>query len=154
MWQKTIKKLYGFIAYSKTMANFYKKLLKRHCFEFAAYSFLAALKHPSFLKRLMRAFKKSDEVKRVDSYVELASIGVDPKETGKGIGGQLVNYLIEHTDFEKFSYISLETDADNNGNVNHFYENCGFKLIKTYSTPEGRRMNEYHYGQEEVKEPS
>lgn len=135
----------GFIAYSNDYSNLYKELVRKHCLKFAVYSLLAVLKHPRFLKRLARAFKKSDQVKRRDPYVELASIGVNPKDRGRGVGSHLVKYLVEHTDFTKFSYISLETDADNNADINRFYKNCGFELIKTYSTPEGRRMNEYHF---------
>ena len=96
-------------------------------------------------QRLLGAFKKSDEVVKTEKYVELASIGVNPKVTGKGIGSKLIDFLKEHTDFNKYAYINLETDADNNDAANEFYKKNGFVLSREYTTPEGRRMNEYHY---------
>ena len=65
---------------------------------------------------------------------------------GKGIGTALIDYLKSMIDFTNYSFISLETDADNNSAVNQFYIANGFKLDKQYTTAENRRMNEYHYG--------
>lgn len=138
-------RLLGFIAYSRDYSNFYKGLIKHHILEFGAGAAGAALRHPSFTKRLLGAFKKSDEVVKTEKYVELASIGVNPKVTGKGIGSKLIDFLKEHTDFNKYAYINLETDADNNDAANEFYKKNGFVLSREYTTPEGRRMNEYHY---------
>lgn len=139
------KEILGFIAYSNDYAQFYKNLLKKHLVEFAGCSLIAAIKHPSFIKRILRAFGKSDEVKREYSYVELASIAVDSQFKGAGIGSALIDYLKKMTNFSEYAYISLETDADNNEHVNNFYKKNDFKLFRCYCTPEGRRMNEYHY---------
>lgn len=142
------KQILGFIAYSKDYSRFYSELKKNHLLEFALCSVGVALRHPSFIKRLLGAFKKSDEVKRTEKYVELASIGVYSTNQGKGIGGQLVDYLISIVDFDKYEYISLETDAVNNKTANDFYQKKEFKLAREYTTAEGRRMNEYHYCRE------
>lgn len=138
-------RLLGFIAYSKDYSNFYKGLIKHHILEFATGAASAALRHPSFTKRLLGAFKKSDEVVKTEKYVELASIGVNPNVEGKGVGSKLIDYLKDHTDFNRFAYISLETDAENNDAANAFYKKNGFVLSGEYTTPEGRKMNEYHY---------
>ena len=140
-------KVVGFIAYSKDYARFYKNLIKRSILQFAFYSIIAAIKHPSFIGRLLGAFGKSDEVTKKEEYVELASIGVNPLYKGKGVGTQLISFLKENTDYNEYEYIALETDADNNDNVNRFYVKNGFELVRTYSTKQGRRMNEYHYGE-------
>ena len=50
-------RLAGFIAYSNDYPNFYKALIKNHLFRFAFCSMGAALRHPSFIKRLLGAFK-------------------------------------------------------------------------------------------------
>lgn len=139
----------GFVAYSNDYSKFYTELKRNHLLKFAICSLVAVIKHPSFLKRLMRAFKKTEEVKRNERYVELASIGVLKDEQGRGIGGKLVDYLISKVDFSKFEYINLETDAENNDSVNDFYKNKGFKLKREYVTLEGRHMNEYRYKLEE-----
>lgn len=138
-------KLAGFIAYSNDYPNFYKGLLRKHFVRFAFCSMLAMLHHPSFCKRLLGAFKKSEEVKKKEQYVELASICVNPKAGGKGIGSKMIEKLKEMTDFTVYSYINLETDACNNDAVNKFYVKNGFQLARNYTTAEGRKMNEYRY---------
>ena len=139
-------RLAGFIAYSNDYPNFYKGLIKNHLFRFAFCSMGAALRHPSFIKRLLGAFKKSDSVIKSEKYVELASICVEPKMGKKGIGSQLIDHLKEMVDFNKYAYINLETDAVNNDAVNRFYVKNGFKLARSFSSAEGRKMNEYRFG--------
>ena len=95
--------------------------------------------------RLIRAFLKPGESRREENYVELASIGVNPNIKSKGVGTQLISHLKELVDFEKYAYISLETDAVNNEGANHFYQKNGFVLEREYETHEGRKMNEYRW---------
>ena len=138
-------KLVGLLAYSRDYPNFYKGLIKRSIIQFGLCSFLAVLRHPSFAKRLLSAFKKSDSVVKTERYVELSSICVEPDSAGKGIGTQLIDHLKSMVDFRQYAYINLETDADHNESANRFYQKNGFRLAETYTTAEGRRMNEYHY---------
>ena len=114
-------------------------------FKFAACSICAAIKHPSFIKRLLRAFKKSEKVARNERYVQLASLCVDPLLKRKGVGSALVSHLKKMVDFSMYAYINLETDAEKNDDANKFYSKNGFRLERTYVTPEGRKMNEYRY---------
>ena len=122
----------GFIAYSKDYPRFYNQLIKKHLLRFAFCSLGAAIRHPSFIKRLLRAFNKSHEVKKEEAYIELASICVDPKEEGKGIGTRLIDKMKAITDFSFYAYINLETDACENDAVNKFYINNGFRLNRSY----------------------
>lgn len=138
----------GFIAYSNDYSSFFRGLVRHHLLRFAICSFTAAIRHPSFIKRLFGAFAKSDSVAKTERYVELASICVDPNAEGSGIGTALIAYLKKKTDFSKFAYINLETDADYNDRANSFYVKNGFRLFRTYATNEGRRMNEYRYSPE------
>lgn len=142
---KDNSKLIGFIAYSKNYPQFYKGLIKHHLIKFAFCSLGAALRHPSFIKRLLGAFKKSDSVVKDDRYVELASICVDPATESKGVGTALIDHLKSIVDFNTYAYINLETDADGNDGVNRFYIKNGFQLDREFTTAEGRRMNEYKY---------
>ncbi len=137
--------LIGFLAFSKNMSAFYKYMLKKHFFAFLFYSFLAFLRKPKVFFRLLRALNKSDETKRTENYVELSSIGVLPDYKGLGAGSLLIDKLKSIVDFNTFSYINLETDADNNDKVNVFYVKNGFILVDEYKTREGRRMNEYRF---------
>ena len=138
-------RLVGFIAYSNDYPRFYKGLIKNHLPKFAVCSAGAAIRHPSFIKRILGAFKKSESVVKTERYVELASICVDPGIESKGLGSQLIDYLKSIVDFNKYAYINLETDAACNEGVNRFYGKNGFKLKRQFVTAEGRRMNEYRY---------
>lgn len=139
------KDLIGFVAYSYDYPMFYKNLVKKHIVKFALCSLLATVKHPSFIKRLFGAFRKSNEVQKEEKYVEIASICVNPEKSGKGTGTLLIDYVKNNVDFRIYEYINLETDAKDNDRVNKFYIKNGFKLHRTYTTKEGRRMNEYRY---------
>ena len=139
-------RLMGFIAYSNDYPRFYKGLMKKHLLKFALCSACAAIRHPSFVKRLLGAFKKSESVVKSERYVELASICVDPNIENRGVGSKLIDCLKEIVDFKTYAYINLETDAEFNDIANRFYLKNGFVLEREFVTAEGRRMNEYRYG--------
>lgn len=135
----------GFLAYSGDMSGLYKSMIKTRLIPFAWYSLGAFLRKPEVFVRLLRSFLKPAETKRNEDYIELSSIGVKPDVKAKGIGTELINELKKNFDSEKYAYIALETDATNNDAVNRFYESNGFKLVREYETPEGRKMNEYRW---------
>lgn len=138
----------GFAAYSLDMSSLYRYMIRNRLFLFAYYALGAVLAKPSIVPRLLGAFSRSEESRRTEPYAELASLGVCPQEKGRGIGTALVNEVKERVARSGCSYISLETDADDNDKVNNFYLRNGFMLARVYTTKEGRRMNEYHYPNE------
>jgi len=140
----------GFLAYSGDYSGLYKYMIKRKLIPFAWYSLGAFIRKPKVFIKLIRAFLKSDDVKREEKYIELASIGVLPGSKSKGVGSALIGELKKRADFDLYSYISLETDAVNNDAANRFYRKNGFELIRTYATREGRQMNEYRYSNENI----
>ena len=135
----------GFLAYSADMSGLYKHMIKKRLISFAFYSAGAFLRKPKIFMRLIRAFLKPGESRREENYVELSSIGVSPKVKSKGVGSALISWLKENVDFAKYSYIALETDAENNEGANRFYVKNGFTLVREYETHEGRKMNEYRF---------
>lgn len=135
----------GFLAFSTNMSNFYKTLLKRRFFSLGWYSFIATLKNPKIMFRLLRAFTYSKSSERKEKYMELSSIGVLPNQEGKNIGSNLIEKLKEIFKNSNCEYIKLETDAINNEKANNFYLKNGFILKESYKTPEDREMNEYRY---------
>ena len=140
---KQNNEIVGFIAYSSDISDLYKYLIKKKLLLFAWYSFIAFIKNPKILFRLLSAFSKSEEVNRKEKYIELASIGVKPDVKAQGIGSSMISYMKEQIDFNEYGYISLETDAENNEYANKFYQKNGFILERTYETKQGRKMNEY-----------
>lgn len=94
---------------------------------------------------IIRAFLKPSDVKRAEKYVELSSIGVNPKFKSKGIGSMLIDELKRQVNFEQFAYITLETDAVDNDGAIHFYEKNGFIRERIFETKEGRKMYEYRF---------
>ena len=135
----------GFLAYSGNYSGLYKYMIRRKLIPFAWYSLGAFIRKPRVFLRLIRAFSKSEDVRRNEKYIELASIGVKPEIKSKGVGTELIKYLKTTVNFDVYKYISLETDAENNEGANHFYLKNGFKLERVYKTKEGRVMNEYRY---------
>lgn len=135
----------GFLAYSGDLNGLYKYMIKKRLILFAWYSLGAFFRKPTVFMRLVRAFLKPSESKREEKYVELASIGVAPNVKSKGIGSQLIDALKAQVDFEKYVYITLETDAVNNDGANHFYKKNGFVIEREFETNEGRKMYEYRW---------
>ena len=138
-------KIIGFLAYSGDLSSFYKYLLKRHFLPLAWHAGIAFIRKPKIFLRLIRAFSYSEDAKRDEKYVELSSIGVLPEMAGKGVGTQLMRSLKRKVDGEKYRYIKLETDAENNEAANSFYRKNEFMLDHEYVTYEGRKMNEYRF---------
>ena len=141
------RELVGFLAYSSNLSGLYKFMIKKRLIPFAWYALGAFFRKPKVFMRLVRAFLKPGESKREESYVELASIGVRPDQKGSGIGSKLIDALKKQVDFTRFSYINLETDAKDNEAANGFYVKNGFELTRSFTTHEGREMNEYRYGE-------
>ena len=135
----------GFLAYSYDTTGAYKHMLQRYFFPFAWYSFLSFLKKPSIFFKMLSALTMPHATKREADYVKIFSIGVDPDCRKGGVGTHLMNELKKRIDFDRYEYITLETDAKDNDEVNRFYLRNGFRLSSDYMTFEGRRMNKYHF---------
>lgn len=144
------EKAIGFLAYSRNFSGLYKYMIKTRLLQFGRYSVSAFFRRPSTFMRLIRAFLKPSEAKREEQYVELSSIGVNPSIQSKGVGSLLIDELKKTVDFNKFAYITLETDAINNENAIHFYEKNGFVKERMYETKEGRKMIEYRFAGEKL----
>lgn len=140
----------GFLAYSSDMSGLYKHMIKYRLIQFCWYSLGAFCRKPKTFLRLVRAFLKPNEAKRDVEYVELASIGVSPVYKSIGVGSKLIAELKKSVNFDRYKYISLETDAVDNDAVNNFYCKNGFVLFREFETHEGRKMNEYRFMRSKV----
>lgn len=141
-------KALGFLAFSSNFSGLYKFMIKTRLIQFGWYSVGAFFRKPSAFLHIIKAFLKPSETRRKERYVELASIGVNPRSKSKGVGSKLIEELKNRVDFKKYAYITLETDATNNEAAIRFYEKNGFIKERKYITSEGREMFEYRYRKE------
>lgn len=139
------EKAIGFLAYSADFSGLYKFMIKKRLIQFGWYSVGAFFRRPSAFMHIIKAFLKPREVKRKEEYIELSSIGVDPKFKSNGVGSLLIDELKKQIDFKKYAYITLETDAIDNEATIHFYEKNGFIRERVFKTDEGRKMYEYRF---------
>lgn len=133
----------GFVIGSTQPGGLYSRLIRNNCLQFAWAAFPAFLHRPAILPRLLRAFSRSGEGLPVLNCGTLMSIAVAPEAQGKGVGKVLVREFLIEARKRGLEYVNLTTDARNNDATNAFYLAQGFTLFGSYTTPEGRQMNEY-----------
>jgi ribosomal protein S18 acetylase RimI-like enzyme len=133
----------GFVAGTSNPGGFYSSLLKREWYKFARASIIPILRKPSAIKRILRAVSHPSNNPIGDDVAGLFSIGIIPETQGVGAGRKLVTTFLISAKERGCNKAFLTTDRDDNDAVNAFYEKLGFKIIRQYVTPEGRRMNEY-----------
>jgi ribosomal protein S18 acetylase RimI-like enzyme len=133
----------GFVAGVVSQSGFYWRLLKNRKWHFAAAAARSALRRPSIMPRLWRALRRPEESRAAAADACLMSIAVAPRAEGHGLGGELVGAFCRAVLARGVRRISLTTDEVGNDRVNRFYERQGFRLARSYRTPEGRAMNEY-----------
>jgi ribosomal protein S18 acetylase RimI-like enzyme len=137
------EKIIGFVAGTLQPAGFYSRLVRRRWWRFALASFKPALLKPVIIPRLFRALRKPGEVQSQSGVGLLMSIGVLPEAQGQGIAHELVKRFLFEARQRGLKQVNLTTDRLKNEKVNAFYERLGFDVIRTFTTPEGRQMNEY-----------
>lgn len=137
------ERIIGFVAGTDQPAGFYERLLKKRWWRFAIASFPAIIKETSAFLRLIRAFSMPKLVSAEKGRGTLMSIAVLPSEQKKGLARPLVKAFLAESVKRGLRYVDLTTDKKNNELANHFYVRQGFSLLRSFTTPEGREMNEY-----------
>jgi GNAT superfamily N-acetyltransferase len=135
--------IHGFVAGTSQPAGFYRRLLRHRLLRFGWAALMPILNRPVIIPRLLRAINMPSQAEKGEKCGILMSIAVDPAYQGKGVGKKLVSAFLEETHRWGLEYVDLTTDAVNNKSANSFYQSIGFKLVRTFNTPEGRSMNEY-----------
>ena len=133
----------GFVAGTGQPSGFYRRLLRQRWWRFALASVAPVFKRPSVIPRLLRAFSMPRQVAQEEGRGTLMSIAVLPEAQGKGVGKALVHAFLKEAARRGLRQVDLTTDRDNNEATNHFYQSLGFIFERTFTTPEGRAMNEY-----------
>ncbi len=133
----------GFVIGVTQQAALYARLAKERWGAFALASVGAALRRPTVVPRLLRAFSYAAASKATAAEALLMSVGVAPEAGRQGLGQMLVGRFLSAMEERGVSAVSLATDRDGNDRTNRFYQSLGFRVAKTYVTPEGRWMNKY-----------
>jgi ribosomal protein S18 acetylase RimI-like enzyme len=135
--------LAGFVVGSMNSRGFYRRLLRHHWIRFALAAIPGVLRRPRIVRRVARAMRYPGTTPVGADVVGLFSIAVAPEAQGRSIGRRLVDEFVERSRHRGGTEIYLTTDADGNDATNAFYRSRGFDCRRTYTTAEGRRMNEY-----------
>ncbi len=135
--------LIGFVAGTDQPAGFYRRLIKQRWWRFGLASILPVLRQPTIIPRLLRAFTMPQQVARGDQIATLMSIAVLPETQGQQLGKKLVSAFLEECRRREINQVNLTTDRLKNDFVNEFYLRMGFQCINSFTTLEGREMNEY-----------
>ena len=138
-------RILGFVVGTSQPSGFYSRLLRSRMWHFGWTSLVPFLKKPQILPRLLRAFTMPGQKTCVPNCGTLMSIAVLPQTQGKGVGLRLVNAFLGEAERRGLQYVNLTTDLLDNECANRFYQKLGFSLLRSYTTPEGRQMNEYIY---------
>jgi ribosomal protein S18 acetylase RimI-like enzyme len=133
----------GFATGTAQPAGFYRRLLCRRWWRFALASAVPVMRRPRIAPRLVRALAMPGRVTRQPGRGTLMSIAVVPEGRGQGIGGALVRAFIDEAGRRGVRQVDLTTDQQDNQTGNRFYGSLGFVRERTFTTPEGRVMNEY-----------
>jgi ribosomal protein S18 acetylase RimI-like enzyme len=133
----------GFVAGALDPRGFYRRLLMRDWLAFGVRALPAAVRRPARIRRLVRAIRHPGANPAGEGVAGLFSLAVDPAAQGRSVGRLLVERFLEVAAARGASSVYLTTDAAENERVNRFYERCGFQVARTFTTPEGRVMNEY-----------
>jgi ribosomal protein S18 acetylase RimI-like enzyme len=136
----------GFIVGYLDPSQFYA-LLRRRWWLLAWTATKGMLRAPSLLARVSGNFRRVRRSAKPragqELGVELASVGVLPAASGKGLGKALIAAFTHRARTCGGDQIYLTTDAENNDKVNTLYVSLMFTLAETFIAPGGRLMNKY-----------
>jgi GNAT superfamily N-acetyltransferase len=136
--------LSGFVIGSSDPVGLYRRMLVRRWWRFGAAATIRALRYPETVPRLFTALRSARRAAPHEVGTGLLmSVAVNPSAHGAGIGRLLLHNFLSEALKRGLHRVVLTTDALNNDRVNRFYTRFGFALSRTFTTGQGRAMNEY-----------
>lgn len=133
----------GFAAGVQHLPDFYRKLTTKRLLTFGMASIRAALRRPSIIPRLLRAWNAPRQASEAACSATLMSIAVAPEAKGLGAGKLLIQAFLKEMARRGIPQISLTTDRDNNAPTLRFYQGLGFSVVRAFQTREGRWLCEF-----------
>ena len=135
--------LLGLMVGTSAPQQIYRRLARDHVWEFAWASLGAVARKPVILPRLVRALRRQSNAEGQEADALMMSLAVSPSARGRDLGRALMCTALADARRRGCRTVALITDRDHNDHVNHFHQAIGFKIVRTFATPEGRYMNEY-----------
>jgi len=133
----------GFAVGTTQPRGFYRSLFLRRWHRFLLASAIPVLKNPRSVLSLLRRLSAVSADNYPPSEALLMSVAVSPNWQGQGMGSELIDEFLMRAKQKGAASVSLTTDKLNNDRVNQFYVQSGFDCIRSFTTSEARRMNEY-----------
>ena len=135
----------GFAAGTSVPDFFFPMIRKKRLFRFAWSALPGLLKNPIFVvRKCWSALSyKGEPVPNIGNAALLSSLAVSPSCAGRGIGAELVSAFGKEMKRSGATAMYLTTDAEENDQVNRFYEKCGFQLRDSFVRPGKRVMNRW-----------
>jgi GNAT superfamily N-acetyltransferase len=136
-------KIVGFLASIKNPVDFYRRLKKTKWNLLMPPLFKFVFKQPIYaLKKIYEAiFYKGDSEAILDKAVLLSSFCLIVSHQRLGLGSKLLKYFEGCCKSSNFNFVYLTTDANDNHNVNLFYEKNSYFITKKIERAGGRIMN-------------
>ncbi len=133
----------GFVCGSIQPSGFYWRFVLKQWKKLISVVPPVIMQNPFIIGRLIWRFIAPPQASVRPGTATLFSIGVMPEYQNKGIGKALIQIFLNAVRQHGVHEVNLTTDRDNNESTNAFYQRLGFRLVRSYKTPEGRWMNEY-----------
>jgi ribosomal protein S18 acetylase RimI-like enzyme len=132
----------GFVAGTTEPEAFYAWLRRKRGPVMALAAGPALARRPLMVgRRLASAIRyRGDAPRRIPDAALLASVGVHPDSSGRGLGGMLVGAFVARALEAGRPVTYLSTDVAGNDRVLEFYRRQGFREAERLRRPEGREM--------------
>lgn len=107
------------------------------------------LAHPSLLVRVVRTLGRVGRgsahafVPPGNEPCELSSLAVEPSQTSRGVGAELVSRFLDVARERGGDVVFVSTDAVGNNRANRFYSRLGFELAHAEERDAARSLNHW-----------
>jgi ribosomal protein S18 acetylase RimI-like enzyme len=137
------QRIVGFVCGSTQPSGFYKRFFKKQWLHIVLATLWPVVRNPSISPRLVWRVLRPPQASTDSGTATLLSIAVLREHQNKGVGKLLAQEFLSEMQRRGIERVNLTTDKEGNDAGNAFYQRLGFRLARSFVTPEGRWMNEY-----------
>jgi ribosomal protein S18 acetylase RimI-like enzyme len=133
----------GFVCGTTQPEGFYGRFFRARWVQIVPVLAQATLRRPSLVARIVWRVARPPQVSETKGGASLLSLAVLQDHQGRGLGSALVEQFLQEIQRRNVRYVHLTTDKEDNTIANRLYRKIGFQLVREFTTPEKRWMNEY-----------